>query len=146
MSYGDFKLPAPPADAIPSVGRSRELMKLAFALTKEAPLHPTTVLVDGVPFIVRLKDHVAAPTPPAAKELAQLESELRVQLLETAIGETKNRARLLVHAAAGDSAWSPYFKAILDGAIGNGDYKVNEPLFVVEPEVAVPGVATGSGG
>ncbi len=146
MSYGDFKLPAPPADAIPSVGRSRELMKLAFALTKEAPLHPKTVLVDGVPFIVRLKDHVAAPTPPAAKELAQLETELRVQLLETAIGETKNRARLLVHAAAGDSGWSPYFKAILDGAVGNGDYKVNEPLFVVEPEVEVPGVANGSGG
>ena len=146
MSYGDFKLPAPPADAIPSVGRSRELMKLAFTLTKEAPLHPTTILVDGVPFIVRLKDRVAAPTPPAAKDLAQLETELRVQLLETAIGETKQRARLLVHAAAGESAWSPYFKAILDGAIGNGDYKVNEPLFVVEPEVAVPGVANGSGG
>lgn len=146
MSYGDFKLPAPPADAIPSVGRSRELMKLAFALTKEAPLHPKTVLVDGVPFIVRLKDHVAAPTPPAAKELAQLETELRVRLLETAIGETKNRARLLVHAAAGDTAWSPYFKAILDAAVSAGDYKVNEPLFVVEPEVEVPGVANGSGG
>jgi hypothetical protein len=121
-------------------------MKLAFTLTKEAPLHPTTILVDGVPFIVRLKDRVAAPTPPAAKDLAQLETEIRVQLLETAIGETKQRARLLVHAAAGESAWSPYFKAILDGAIGNGDYKVNEPLFVVEPEVAVPGVANGSGG
>ena len=146
MSYGDFKLPAPPADAIPSVGRSRELMKLAFGLTKEAPLHPTTVLVDGVPFIVRLKDHVASPTPPAAKELAQLETELRVRLLETAIGETKNRARLLVHAAAGDTAWSPYFKAILDAAVGAGDYKVNEPLFVVEPEVEGPAVANGSGG
>ncbi len=146
MSYGDFKLPAPPADAVPSVGRSRELMKLAFSLKKEAPLHPTPVLVDGVPFIVRLKDRVAAPNPPAAKDLAQLETELRVQLLETAIGETKQRARLLVHAAAGDAPWSPYLKAILDGAVSGGNYKVNEPLFVVEPEVEVPGAANGSGG
>lgn len=146
MSYGDFKLPAPPADAVPSIGRSRELMKLAFSLKKDAPLHPTPVLVDGVPFIIRLKDHVAAPATPIAKDLAQVETELRVQLLETAIGESKQRARLLVHAAAGDSGWSPYLKAILDGAVAAGTYKVNEPLFVAEPEVEVPAVGNGSGG
>ena len=146
ISYGDFKLPAPPADAVPSIGRSRELMKLAFSLKKEAPLHPTPVLVDGVPFIVRLKDHVAAPSPAVAKDLAGLENELRTQLLETALGEMKQRARLLVHAAAGDPSWSPYMKAILDGAVSGGGYKVNEPLFVVEPEVEVPAVGNGSGG
>jgi peptidyl-prolyl cis-trans isomerase D len=146
QSFGTFRLPAPPADQVQGIGKSRELVRIAFALTKEQPLHPTVIDVEGVPYIVRLKERTEAANPPKAQELREVEAELRTELIEQILGSPESRLRLLVHDAAGQPEMPPYLQRVLDDAEKDGSFVINEKAFRLDPSLTIPAAGSGSGG
>ncbi|MCC7073070.1 MAG: SurA N-terminal domain-containing protein [Deltaproteobacteria bacterium] len=86
------------ARVIPKVGVSTDLVKIAFALTKEAPVHPEIVEVNNRLFAVRLKAREQVDPAKFLDERAAIESMLlagrRIEVVEAAVKAMRARARI----------------------------------------------------
>ncbi|OGQ26482.1 MAG: hypothetical protein A2138_20190 [Deltaproteobacteria bacterium RBG_16_71_12] len=86
------------ARVIPKVGVSPDLVKVAFALTKEAPVHPELVEVNGRLIAVRLKAREQADPAKLAEERAAIEGMLlagrRIEVVEAMVAALRSKARI----------------------------------------------------
>lgn len=127
--FSGVVLPPPPADTIPGIGASRELVRIAFSLTEDAPLHGEVVEVDGVRYLVRLAARDDAGEMPA-DAFTQLYNELRGALADQIVGANQARIRLL---ADQPGPLSPYLQQLLDAAIDDGRIELRAGAFEVDP-------------
>ena len=127
---------------MPQIGPSRDLVKLAFALTTDKPLVDHPVDVNGVKYIIRLKQRVDAPNPPKAETLSAIDASLRSDMLTALIGSPESVLQMQAHDRNGRVPYTGLFRQILDDAAASGDYTVREEYFKFEPRVA----PAGSGG
>ncbi|MCB9506032.1 MAG: SurA N-terminal domain-containing protein [Myxococcales bacterium] len=123
-----IEFPPDPADEVPSIGTSRELVATAFGLTEDAPLVPEIVTVGDARFIVRLSARAAAPSPPDAAALAAIETELRDGLVSAVVGDQNQRASL---ALSFPGPQSPVVASVVDEALHNGKIRLRDDFFVV---------------
>lgn len=121
-----IEFPPEPADSVPSIGASRELMRIAFALSPDAPLHPELIEVDGVSFVVRLSERVDAPSEVPAADAAAIEAEIRNQLVAGLIGDENQQVALALNMP-GEPA--PIVAAILEEAVSNGAVQLRSNFF-----------------
>jgi parvulin-like peptidyl-prolyl isomerase len=122
-----LELPPEPADDVPGIGTSRELARIAFSLTTDAPLHPTTIEVDGVPYIVRLAQRDEAPAEMPQAEAERIEQELRSALQGALLGDENNEAALALNTP---DPLSPFVNALIDEALESGKITLRADYFV----------------
>lgn len=127
-----IEFPPEPADAVPGIGASRELMRIAFQLTADAPLHGSFVEVDGVNYIVRLSERVEAPAEIPAEEFTAIHTQLRDQLVSGAIGDVNQQAALALNMPG---AMSPIITDLLDEALESGDLQLKASFFAAPDPV-----------
>ncbi len=86
------------ARVIPKVGVSPDLVKIAFALTKEAPVHGEIVEVNNRLFAVRLKAREQADAAKLQEERAGIEGMLlagrRIEVVEAAVKAMRAKANI----------------------------------------------------
>ena len=124
--------PPEPADQVPGIGTSRDLVRIAFSLSADAPLHPELVDVEGVKYIVRLAERVEAPAEIPAEDAAAIESELRGALVNRVVGDENQLASL---AMAMPTALPPFIQQIIDEALRSGDLKLRAGFFTAPDPV-----------
>lgn len=123
-------LPPSPADEVPGIGVSRELVRVAFELSEDAPLHGDMIEVDGVHFIVRLSERVAAPTEIPDADYDALHAELQASLADALTGGAATRGMLI---ADQPGEYAPYLQALIDEAIDQGRVELRPGAFEVDP-------------
>jgi hypothetical protein len=128
--YAGIVLPPPPADEVPSIGTSRDLVRIAFGLTADAPLHDEVLDVGENAFIVRLNAREDAATEVPAESYTQIYNELRGALAEQLVGASQSRIRLL---ADQPGSYAPYLQQLLDAAIDDGRIELRPGAFEVDP-------------
>lgn len=124
-----IEFPPEPADAVPGIGASRDLVRIAFALTDDAPLHPELIEVEGVEYIVRLTERAAAPAEMPAEEAAAIEAELRQPLVAALIGDENAQAALMMGMPG---ELPPFVMQVVDEAFASGALKLRAGFFEVE--------------
>ncbi len=123
-----IEFPPDPADSVPGVGSSRELVSIAFGLTADAPLHNGLVDVEGVQVLVRLNERVEAPAEMPAEEAAAIRNELRQSLVSSIIGD-ENQQAALVMGMPGELP--SLVMQLVEEALSNGDIKLRASYFEV---------------
>ena len=123
-------LPPTPADEVPNIGASRDLMRLAFELSADAPLHGELVEVDGAHFVVRLAERVEAPGEISDEEYDALHAELQSALADGLTGGPATRFML---TADQPGEYAPYLQALIDEAIDQGRVELRPGAFEVDP-------------
>ena len=73
------------AISIPKLGASAELLTLAFSLTPESPLAPTTVRIGEKLVVARLRSRISAPQTPLEENLAPVRERLLSRKQQQAI-------------------------------------------------------------
>lgn len=124
-----MEFPPDPADAVPNVGSSRELVSIAFSLTPEAPLHNELVDVEGTNVIVRLIERTDAPTEVPAEDAEAIRNELRQGAINGLVGD-ENQIAALVMGMPGEL--SPLVQQVVTTALEDGRIELRESFFVAE--------------
>lgn len=132
--YSGLVLPPPPADTVPGIGASRELVRIAFSLTEDAPLHGEILEVGEERYLVRLAAREDAGEL-GADDFTSIYSQLRGQLAEQIVGASQARIRLL---ADQPGTYSPYLQQLLDAAIDDGRIELRPGAFEVAPAEVDP--------
>ncbi len=127
--FAGFQISAPPADQVPTIGRSRDLMRAAFALSDDAPLHSELIRVDEQDYIIRMIERVVPDEAPEG-ELASIRAELQRSIADTLVDSRGARVRLTLHL---DQPYAPVVQQLLDDALASGDIRLREKLFRVDP-------------
>ena len=123
-----FEIPPTPADRIPGIGNSRELMHQAFLLTAEAPLLDSFVLVNDINYIVRL-NAIETSQEPTQEEFDAVYAELQREFLTRLIDPNQTRLRILTH----QGTFSPLLQSILDEEVADGNIRLNDNVFSYTP-------------
>lgn len=116
---------------VPGIGHSPALVAQAFQLTEEAPLITEPVEVDGVPYLVRLKERVEGEGRESLDH--EVANNLRGALANEWFAPIRMRVKLVVHN--GDP-FAPALGDLLDRAMKAGDIEIREKLFPAEGEQA----------
>ena len=127
------EFPPEPADAVPGIGASRDLVSTAFALTAESPLVDELVDVDGTKYLVRLIVRTAAPDEIPNEDAATISGEIRTRLATATMGDENSRASLWMNLPG---PMPEFVSAILEDAHANGDIRLRASFFTAEEPAA----------
>lgn len=126
--------PPSPADEVPGVGTSREMVRTAFTLTAESPLHGEIIESDGVLYIIRLAERTDAPTDVPAGDYTRIYEQLRANMAESVVGSRSARNMLLADVPA---ELSPFLQQLVDEAIAQGRIELRDGAFEVDPAAEI---------
>ena len=121
------EFPPEPADEIPGIGASRDLVATAFALTDEAPLIDELVDVDGTLHLVRLIVRAAAPDEIPSEDLAAISGEIRTRISSATMGDENSRAGMWMNLPG---PMPEFVTAIIEDANASGDVRLRSSFFV----------------
>lgn len=120
------EFPPEPADTVPGIGASRELVRVAFSLTPDAPLHDSLIRVDGVDYVVRLAARVEALDEIPDERRAAITSELRGRLVDSVIGDANQLAALALNMPG---PMAPVVGDLIDDALESGELELKASFF-----------------
>ncbi len=116
-----------PWDRVPAIGKSAEIAKTAFELTKEKPMSQKVYSVGGAQYMIRLADR-QDPTPEKLEEdRAKLEAEIRGQKVTASLG-----AWPALFAAPQDN-YGPWFDVMFDEALDKKQVKFFKKNYAAVP-------------
>lgn len=109
---------------VPGVGNSPSLVAHVFQLTEEAPLIGDMIEVEGIPYLIRLKERVRGNDEERLQQ--EISSTLRATLSNEWFSPIRTRIKLVAHNG---QPFAPALQDLLNRAIEDGDIEVREKLF-----------------
>ncbi len=129
------EFPPEPADEVPGIGVSRELVASAFALTADAPLHGSLVQVDETKYLVRLTERVEALAEMPAEDFATIAGEIQGRFAGPVVGDENSLAGLWMNLPG---PMPEFVSAIVEEGIESGEIKLRAGFFTVDAENTDP--------
>ena len=121
-----IEFPPEPADEVPGVGASRELVSTVFALTDEDPLVPALVEVGGTKYIIRLIRRDAAPEDIPSEDRAAITAEIRNRIAAATMGDVNSQAGIWMNLPG---PMPEFVNAVIEDAHGSGEIRLRASFF-----------------
>jgi hypothetical protein len=129
------EFPPEPADEVPGIGVSRELVSTVFALTADAPLHNALIEVGETKYLVRLSARVEAPSEVPAEAFATIAGEIQGRVAGPIVGDENSLAALWMNLPG---PMPEFVSAIVEEGIESGEIKLRAGFFTVDAENTDP--------
>lgn len=110
--------------SVPGVGNSPSLVAHVFQLTEDAPLIGDIVEVEGVSYLIRLKERLRGNDEDRLQH--EIASTMRASLSNEWFSPIRTRVKLVAHNG---QPFAPALQDVLNRALENGDIEVREDLF-----------------